>query len=155
VKVEMSLACQDISAAPLRTRSRVTNGKGLFLGHEDARKPLARRFRDLVRLHSQDASPNGPAHLSQAQQQLIRRIAMIETRLEMMEGRMVEGDETVSLEEYCRASSHLRRMLESLGLRKVARDQTPSLAELVAAHNATKPATKAAERVKSLAAATL
>jgi len=145
----MLIPCQDISTPAPTTRSRVTNGKGLFLGHEDARKPLARRFRDLTRLHSQDASPNGPEHLSQAQQQLIRRIAMIEVRLEVMEGRMVDGDETVSLEEFCRASSHLRRMLESLGLRKVARDRTPSLAELISKH---KTAAKAADRAKSIAA---
>ena len=140
----MLIPCQDISTPAPTTRSRVTNGKGLFLGHEDARKPLARRFRDLTRLHSQDASPNGPEHLSQAQQQLIRRIAMIEVRLEVMEGRMVDGDETVSLEEFCRASSHLRRMLESL-----ARDRTPSLAELISKH---KTAAKAADRAKSIAA---
>jgi hypothetical protein len=110
----------------------------MFVGREDARTPLARRFHDLVRLHAQDVSPGGAAHLSQAQQQLIRRISMIEVRLEVMEGRMVEGDETVSLEEFARVSSHLRRMLESLGLRKVAKDATPRLSEIVASHRAAK-----------------
>ena len=149
----MSLACQNVSAAVLRTRSRVTNGRSMFVGHEDARKPLARRFRDLVRLHALDVSPGGPAHLSQAQQQLIRRISMIEVRLEVMEGRMVEGDETVSLEEFCRASSHLRRMLESLGLRKVARDKTPTLAELISKHKtAAKPAACAATSIEEAVA---
>jgi hypothetical protein len=121
----------------------------MFVGHEDARKPLARRFRDLVRLHTQDVSPKGPAHLSQAQQQLIRRISMIEVRLEVMEGRMVEGDETVSLEEFARVSSHLRRMLESLGLRKTKLDTVPTIDELVAKHRAAKPI----ERAKSSVAA--
>jgi hypothetical protein len=115
----------------------------MFVGHEDARKPLARRFRDLVRLHAQDVSPGGAAHLSQAQQQLIRRISMIEVRLEVMEGRMVEGDETVSLEEFARVSSHLRRMLESLGLRKTKLDTVPTIDELVAKHRAAKPTERA------------
>jgi hypothetical protein len=134
----MLLGCEVVAAPPSRTRSRVTNGRSMFVGREDARTPLARRFRDLVRLHALDVSPGGPAHLSQAQQQLIRRISMLEVRLEVMEGRMVEGDETVSLEEFARVSSHLRRMLESLGLRKVAKDATPRLSEIVASHRAAK-----------------
>ena len=74
---------------------------------------------------------------------------MIEVRLEVMEGRMVEGDETVSLEEFARVIRHLRRMLESLGLRKTQLDTVPTIDELVAKHRAAKPI----ERAKPSAAA--
>jgi hypothetical protein len=116
----------------------------------DERSPIARRLRDLVRLHTLDISPNGAEQLSAAQAQLIRRISMIEVQAELMEAKMVAGDDTVDVESFARISSHLRRMYESLGLRKTKRDETPSLDELIK-HRAE----KSSERVKLIAAATV
>ncbi len=130
----------------------------------DERTPVARRLRDLVKLHTLDISPNGPEQLSAAQAQLIRRISMIEVQAELMEAKLVAGDDTVDVESFARISSHLRRMYESLGLRKTKRETVPTLAELVTAHKAkpaaekpaaAKPADKPAERVEPVAAATV
>src|SRR5208337_4609086 len=115
----------DVIAKPLNgrcsttNRSRVTNGKSVFFDGIDQRSSLARRFRDLVAMHSHDLSPHGPEHLTVAQQQLIRRIVSLEVQLEVMEGRMIDGDRTVDIEIFARISSHLRRMLETLGLARV------------------------------------
>jgi hypothetical protein len=46
-----------------------------------------------------------------------------------MEGRMSLG-EVIDLDSYGRASSHLRRILESLGLERRARDVSPSLDDI-------------------------
>ncbi len=116
-----------------KARSRVTNGRSMFVERgTDERSPVARRLRDLVRLHTLDISPQGAEHLSAAQAQLIRRISMIEVQAELMEARMVDGDKEVDVESFARISSHLRRMYESLGLRKTARDTTPSIDKLIA-----------------------
>jgi hypothetical protein len=105
-------------------------------------------------MHSLDISPNGPEHLSTAQSQLIRRISMIEVQAEVLEAKLVAGDDTVDVESFARISSHLRRMYESLGLRKTKRDTTPSIDELVAKHriDAKKAAANVVERVEPLAA---
>lgn len=116
-----------------KAKSSVTNGRRLFIdGEIDQRTNVARRFRDLVQLHSADLG--GVDFLSEAQMQLVRRVAMIEVQLESLEGRMVAGDDAVNLEEFARVSSHLRRLWEALGVRRVARDVTPTLADIVAAH---------------------
>jgi hypothetical protein len=105
-------------------------------------------------MHSLDISPNGPEHLSTAQSQLIRRISMIEVQAEVLEAKLVAGDDTVDVESFARISSHLRRMYESLGLRKTKRETTPTIDELVAKHriDAKKAAEKHVERVSPDAA---
>jgi hypothetical protein len=116
-------------------RSRVTNGLSMFIDRgTDQRSTVARRLRDLTKLHTLDVSPNGPEHLSAAQAQMIRRISMLEVQAELMEARMVDGDDKVDVESYARISSHLRRLYECLGLRKAKRDTVPNLNELIAKH---------------------
>lgn len=115
--------------SPQKARSRVTNGARLFIDADvDQRSPVARRFRDLVQLHTADAG--GPGMLSEAKAQLIRRISSIEVQLEMLEGRMVAGDATVDVEQFARISSHLRRLLESFGLERLKKDVSPTLHEI-------------------------
>ncbi|HEY8031125.1 MAG TPA: hypothetical protein VIF02_01790 [Methylocella sp.] len=151
----LKLLAESKPDAAKMARSRVTNGRGMFIGHEtDQRSPVARRLRDLIKLHTLDASPNGPEHLSAAQAQLIRRISMIEVQAELLEARLVDGDDKVDVESFARISSHLRRMYESLGLRKARRDTTPSIDELVARHrmDAQKAAANVVERAEPVAA---
>ena len=140
----------ELAAKKPTARSRVTNGRSMFVGKDDARSALARRFRDLCFLHAEDLG--GPENLSQAQQQLIRRIASLEVQLEVMEGKMVEGDASVDVESFARISSHLRRMLESLGLDRKPRERPATLADIVAKH-ARKSAEKAQESPASTEAA--
>ena len=68
--------------------------------------------------------------LSEAQLALCKRAAGLECELEQMEGRMSQGVE-VDLDRYGRAASHLRRILETLGLERKQRNVTPSLADIL------------------------
>ena len=64
---------------PKRPLSRVTadarRGLAGWLDGNDHRGPVARRFRDLVGLVTADLG--GPDHLSEAQRQIVRRIASL------------------------------------------------------------------------------
>jgi hypothetical protein len=84
----------------------------------DPCSPWGRRFADLVRGHVADAG--GRDMLSEAQFALCKRAAALECELELLEGRMSQGEQ-VDLNVYGRAASHLRRLLESLGLQRRAR----------------------------------
>jgi hypothetical protein len=95
----------------------VTSGRKAFiLG--DPNSAWARRFHDLVQGHISDCG--GRSILSEAQFALCKRAAGLECELEQMEGRMSLGEE-VDLDSYGRAASHLRRILETLGLERKAR----------------------------------
>jgi hypothetical protein len=130
-----SIAVQtDFKVLPKKQRSRVTNGRSHFVT-ADARGPWARRFRDLVELHVADLG--GEGLLSEAQKSLIRRAATIETELEKLEGQLALGD-PVNIDAYGRSAGQLRRILETLSLKRTARDVTPTLAEIAARINAEK-----------------
>jgi hypothetical protein len=116
----------------VQNRSAVTNRKRLFV-EGDGRSPWARRWRDLVELHAGDLG--GIDVLSEAQFSLIKRAATIEVELELSEGRMSMGQE-VDLDVFTRSASHLRRILETLGIERRPRDVTPTLREYLAAKEA-------------------
>jgi hypothetical protein len=65
----------------------------------------------------------GRSIVSEAKFALCKRAAGLECELEQMEGRMSLGEE-INLDSYGRAASHLRRILETLGLDRKARDVT-------------------------------
>jgi hypothetical protein len=69
------------------------------------------------------ADAGGRDRLSEAQIALIKRAAGLECVCEKIEGRM-SRDEEVDLDRYGRAASHLRRILESIGLQRRAIDIT-------------------------------
>ncbi len=116
-------------------RSKVTNGVRLLPGL-DGRSTWSRRFHDLVSLHAQDAG--GVDSLSEAQVSLIRRAAALEVTLENLELDMACGRE-VDLDQYSRCAGHLRRILETVGIRRVAREVSPSLADIIAGHRSKSP----------------
>jgi hypothetical protein len=104
---------------PIKLRSATTNGNRAFVLGGDGRGAWVRRWKDLVDLHVSDLG--GPDACSEAQLSLCRRIATTEVELERLEARMSEGDNTVDLDMFNRLAGNLRRMLESIGLRRVAR----------------------------------
>jgi hypothetical protein len=61
--------------------------------------------------------------MTDAKFSLIRRIATMECELERLEARL-SRDDHVDLDAYGRAASHLRRMLETLGLERKTKDVT-------------------------------
>lgn len=111
---------------PKAQKSRITNGRQLLLhGNGTA---WARRCRDLIALHRSDIPE--PSH---AVESLIRRIAVHEVQLEQLEQRFAIANEAgqevdaAELDLYVRASGNLRRLLESVGLQRHARDISGTL----------------------------
>ena len=116
------------------TRSAVTNGTMLF-ADIDHRSSWMRRLRDLIAAHTSDLG--GHDLLSEAERVLVRRASMLCLQLELMEHRWAterEGEAGPrSLEHYQRCTNTLRRVHESLGLKRVAKDVTPTLNQYLAA----------------------
>jgi hypothetical protein len=106
-------------------RSRVTNGAELLPGI-DGRSIWARRFRDLIRLHLNDLG--GEADASEAEKALVRRAAALIVELERLETKFAlsDGATSTQLDDYQRATGALRRLLESLGLKRRLKDVTPT-----------------------------
>lgn len=120
----------NIAAGNPTARSRVTNGRQL-LPDLDGRSVWARRLRDLINLHIDDLG--GGDNTSEAERSIIRRAAVLEVELEYQETRFAElhlsGEEASDkrLDLYSRLAGNLRRLLESVGLQRRARDTTPDL----------------------------
>jgi hypothetical protein len=115
-----------------RPRSAITSGRQLFVGG-NPNSAWSRRYFDLVGHHVQDISRGlGRDALSEAQLSLIKRASSIECELERLDALLSLG-EAVNLNEYGRATSHLRRLFEVLGVERKPRDvTTPSWSEIAA-----------------------
>jgi hypothetical protein len=91
----------------------------------DGRSATARRFKDLVLDISADLG--GVAQLSTAEMQLIRRASMLSAERERQEALAVREDVEFDCEGVCREDQALRRVFETIGVRRAPRDVTPSL----------------------------
>jgi hypothetical protein len=101
-------------------RSAVSNGTRLFgITGIDGRTQSARRFRDIVDAFTADLG--GVDLLSEAQRQLIRRASALSLTCEAVEADMVR-DMPFDIANYLTATNSLRRVLETLGLARVAKD---------------------------------
>ena len=111
-----------MSTASLRkaqARSAITNGQAIVAG-VDQRSTWCRRLRDLVQLHLSDLG--GEDSVSEAEKSLIRRVAVLSVEMERMEAAFaVDKSDPAALDAYQRASNSLRRLLESLGLKRRAK----------------------------------
>jgi hypothetical protein len=89
----------------------------------------ARRFRDLLVLHTNDLG--GADVVSAAEAAIVRRAATLIVELERMETKFASNGEAspADLETYQRCANTMRRLLEAVGLQRRARDITPSLDE--------------------------
>ena len=131
---DRSSAAQPSRSARKRTdlslstvRSALSNGSSILQG-VDHRSAWVRRFRDLIYAHEADAG--GEDVLSEGQRSIIRRAAMLELQLEMMESKFADNDGEASakqLDAYQRTAGALRRLIEALGLHqgRKLRDVTP------------------------------
>jgi hypothetical protein len=84
----------------------------------------ARRFRTVAARIAFDLG--GRENLREAQQQLIRRCAMLSAQCELMEAQAVEGQPLNAL-AYGQLTGHLVRALNVLGLKREPIDVTPAL----------------------------
>lgn len=107
-----------------RIRSAITNGSQLLAGC-DHRSARMRRLRDLISAHLADLG--GADVCSQAELCIVRRCALLTLELELMEARFEDSDGATvqQLDGYQRASSCLRRLHETLGMKRRAKDVTP------------------------------
>jgi hypothetical protein len=110
---------------PKRPFSAVTSGRKLLL-KGDVNSAWSRRYRDVIASLTNDLG--GRDMIGEAKAALIRDCAALEIVLEKMRGRMSEGL-NVDAEAYARIAAHRRRLLETLGLERVARDVTPPTLE--------------------------
>jgi hypothetical protein len=108
---------------PPSCRSRVGNGK-VLLPMTDGRSATARRFQDLYEDIASDLG--GLDILSEAERQLVRRAATLSAESERQEAEWANG-RPFDLAAYSVTANCLRRLFETLGLRRVSRDVTPSL----------------------------
>ena len=106
-------------------RSAITNGNRQFALGGDGRGAWVRRWRDLTELHMVNIGDE--ATLSEGQKSLCRRAATLEVNLEQLEAKMSE-DQGVDLDVFNRLSGNLRRIFETLGLDRRARDINRSAA---------------------------
>jgi hypothetical protein len=107
-----------------RPRSAITSGRKLFV-EGNPNSAWSRRYYDLCSHHINDISRGlGRNVLSEAQLSLIKRASAIECELERLDALLSLGEE-VNLDEYGRATSHLRRLFEVLGIEREPRDITP------------------------------
>jgi hypothetical protein len=107
-----------------KARSGITNGTELLPG-VDGRTMWVRRVRDLIALHASDLG--GEDHVSEAKRSLIRRAAVLTSQLEQLEVKFAAGEaSTAELETYQRLTNTLRRVLQTVGIERRARDvRTP------------------------------
>jgi hypothetical protein len=116
-------------------RSRITNGSA-FLPGVDGRSTWVRRARDVQAALVVD---QGGDDLPEARSLIIRRAAVLEAELERMEAMFANDAEAGAepdgklLDLYQRMANTQRRLLESVGLERQAKDVTPSLADYVRA----------------------
>jgi len=123
-----------VAQGPPATRSRLTNGTTLLPGI-DGRSDEARHYKDTYR--GMIGHLGGDDAVTLPQMLVARRIAAFETDLLHLEARhvaqRVEGVEpSVSeIDLRSRLANTQRRLIESVGLERVARDVTPALHRLI------------------------
>jgi hypothetical protein len=98
----------------------------LTLGDLDGRTLAAKQARRIRRNIEQDLGGD----LSEAERQLCQRAAVIGALCEDTESRLMLGEQ-ISIEPYLASVNVLRRLLGTLGLKRRARDVTPSLRDYI------------------------
>jgi hypothetical protein len=120
-------------------RSAITNGSSILAGKFDQRTAWMRRFRDLIQLHTSDLG--GDDVITESERRIVRRAAMLTLQLEMMDSKFAANDGEATLAQlhlYQQVSNTLRRLLESLGLQRRAKDisAVPTLTQYLASREA-------------------
>jgi hypothetical protein len=110
-------------------RSRVTNHKDL-LPNLDGRSKSARRYRDLV--HSYLAEMGGEDNCSETQIGYLRRLCAIIVQSELLEARMVNGED-VDVSILCTLASTTVRLSQRLGISNAIKKSEPSFSDIFAA----------------------
>lgn len=108
-------------------RSRISNGKDLLAG-VDQRSATYRRYRDLVDAILVDQG--GIDQCSESRRQLIRRFSACSVLAEMAEAKLVAG-EAINIEQHALLCSTLTRLVNRLGIDRIAKDISPTLSDFI------------------------
>src|SRR6476619_104375 len=108
-------------------RSRLTNKKDLLPG-VDGRTVVYRRFRDIASQVALDQG--GLDQLSEARLQLVRRFAAAAVLAEQLEAALANGQE-INIAEHGLLCSTLVRIAQRIGINRVPRDVSPTLADIL------------------------
>lgn len=128
----MPPACPRVATVKPQARTRVGNGSAV-LQDADGRSVVFRRYREIVASLASDMGGDP----SEAQDQIARRAAMLAIWCEQQDAAAATGT-PIDVARYTTASNTLRRLLESLGLERRARNVTPTIAEYAAKRAAEK-----------------
>jgi hypothetical protein len=101
-----------------RVRTAIANGRAILKGI-DGRCHTARRYREIGALLASDIS--GGLDLTEAQKQLIRSAAGLVVLRERLDVKAVKGED-INAGEYCAVSNTLRRVLATIGIKRVPHD---------------------------------
>jgi hypothetical protein len=121
-----------VAPVSLTNRSRVTNGQEI-LPDTDGRPATSRRYRDI--LHAILSDQSGPDQCSEIRTQLIRRFAAAAVIAEQLEAKLARG-ETIDITEHALLVSTLVRVAQRIGINRIPRNVTPTLAEYLEARAA-------------------
>lgn len=127
-----------------KLRSAVANGSRVMNGI-DARSASARRYRDISNAIASDLG--GTDHLTEAQLQLIRSATGLVLLRERLDTRALNG-QRIDAAEYCRIANSLRRVLATIGLRRVAKNVTPDLGDYIAGRTRRRAAEQDADELE-------
>jgi hypothetical protein len=128
--MEVAADTAPIASSQRAHRSSVSNGSRLFaVKGLDGRTGTARRFRDLVEGITNDLG--GVEILSEITRQQIRRFSMLSVMCEAVEADAVR-DLPTDLTNYSTLCNAQRRLAETLGLERRARDVTDDIDEVLA-----------------------
>lgn len=134
-----SVGAATVSGRLRDQRSRITNGSA-FLPGVDGRSAWVRRAKDVQAALTADQGVGDGEDLPEARGLIIRRAAVLEAELERMEAMFAKDAEAGAepseklLDLYQRMSNTQRRLLESVGLDRRAKDVTPNLDDYVRRH---------------------
>ena len=111
--------------ADIRVRSGADRGEKLrLLSLSDIDKRTAAYRRTIALIEMLEADAGGHDRLSTGERALIQRAAVTAALAEHLETRWLSGGE-IDPAMYCTLGNALRRLLESVGLRRVPRDVSP------------------------------
>jgi hypothetical protein len=112
-----------------RKRSRIADRSPLAPAAPDRRSSWVRRCQEVMAEHIVDLG--GADNCSAAERSLIRRAAVMTVELERLEAKfaLAEQADANDLELYQRTAANLRRLLQTVGLRRRARELADSQAE--------------------------
>jgi hypothetical protein len=99
----------------------------LWMDNLDKRTRPYRRYRAIRSAVLSDLG--GEDNTTEVQRQLISKFCTLALQLEALEAAAVEG-RRIDIDLFGRCASHLRRIAETIGLRRIPRDVTPTLDDI-------------------------